>query len=97
MLGLALRPPAEGALCAGFGPRACLLGPDGVPQSVGQPEMHYPLLGPGTSLLGHLGGLRPGQETLIAVAEIAIWPHHLYALHLRAVHISCERGSCQGH
>uniref|UniRef100_A0A8C5BD45 Caspase 10, apoptosis-related cysteine peptidase n=1 Tax=Gadus morhua TaxID=8049 RepID=A0A8C5BD45_GADMO len=39
---------------------------------------HKPL-----TLLGHLGGLRPGQETLIAVAEIAIWPHHLYALHLR--------------
>ncbi|CAL8390339.1 unnamed protein product, partial [Gadus morhua 'NCC'] len=38
-----------------------------------------------------------GMDCVACVVLIAIWPHRLYALHLRAVHISCERGSCQGH
>ncbi|CAL8369189.1 unnamed protein product [Arctogadus glacialis] len=38
-----------------------------------------------------------GMDCVACEVLIAQWPHHLYAVHLRAVHISCERGSCQGH
>lgn len=63
VLGLVLGAAAGDALPEDRRHGARLLGPDGLPQVVGQRQAHGALLGPGPGLLGDLCGLCAVQES----------------------------------